>query len=61
MMAGIVYVDESAIKCGAVIISKSYVLTAAHCVKGKSLNQIGVIVGEHDTSNGSTYVNIFLQ
>ncbi|CAH0717937.1 unnamed protein product, partial [Brenthis ino] len=53
MMAGIVYVDEAAIKCGAVIISRNAVVTASHCVINKGINEIGVIVGEHDTRTGA--------
>ncbi|CAH2097813.1 unnamed protein product [Euphydryas editha] len=53
MMAGLIYVDQRAIRCGAVIIDKKYVLTAAHCVNGRELNDLGVVVGEYDTSTGA--------
>ncbi|XP_032524095.2 venom serine protease-like [Danaus plexippus] len=53
MMAGIVYVGENTIKCGAVIIDNGYVLTAAHCVVGKNLGELAVVVGEHDVSTGA--------
>ncbi|XP_026497609.2 venom serine protease 34-like [Vanessa tameamea] len=53
MMAGIVYADQAAIKCGAVIIDMKYVLTAAHCVVNEAISNLAVIVGEVDTSTGS--------
>ncbi|CAG9570651.1 unnamed protein product [Danaus chrysippus] len=53
MMAGIVYVGENTIKCGAVIIDNIYVLTAAHCVYSKGVNDIAVVVGEHDVRIGT--------
>ncbi|XP_041976362.1 venom serine protease-like [Aricia agestis] len=54
MMAGVVDRSSGAvIKCGATIISPSYLVTAAHCVVNKSPNDIGVIVGEHNTSTGT--------
>ncbi|CAH0717936.1 unnamed protein product, partial [Brenthis ino] len=53
MMAGIVYVDEAAIKCGAVIISRTVVVTAAHCVINKRKDNVAVIVGEPDTATGA--------
>ncbi|XP_026497611.2 venom serine protease 34-like [Vanessa tameamea] len=53
MMAGIVYADIGAIKCGAVIIDNKYVLTAAHCVINEDISNLGVLVGELDIRTGS--------
>lgn len=52
MMVALADRSISEVKCGGVIIDKRYVMTAAHCLVTQSLNNIAVIVGEHDTSTG---------
>ncbi len=44
--------------CGASLISKRDVLTAAHCVKGTQPNAIQVLVGTQDLKNGGRRVNV---
>ncbi|XP_025161451.1 venom serine protease 34 [Harpegnathos saltator] len=53
MMAGLVDVMDKRIYCGATIISTQHVITAAHCVERKNLGELGVVVGDHDTSTGA--------
>ncbi|CAK1591243.1 unnamed protein product [Parnassius mnemosyne] len=50
MMAGVIYVDLRRINCGAVIISKRRVMSAAHCVIRKTTRELGVVVGEHNVN-----------
>lgn len=54
MMVGLVDVRIAQIKCGAVIISKNYVLTAAHCVNNMKINETAVVVGEHNVETGDS-------
>ena len=37
-------------KCGATIADRNYVLTAAHCVTGKTNEELTVVVGDHKIS-----------
>ncbi|XP_026332619.1 venom serine protease 34-like [Hyposmocoma kahamanoa] len=53
MMVALADRSISEVKCGGVIIDKRWVMTAAHCLVTQTINNIAVIVGEHDTSTGS--------
>lgn len=61
MLAGLADLKIRQIKCGAVIISAKAALSAAHCVVGKSVNDYGVVVGEHNVSNGKFNLRLMLR
>ncbi|XP_058053370.1 venom serine protease-like [Anopheles bellator] len=39
--------------CGATVITNYHALTAAHCYMGRSLPNLGLLVGDHNISTGS--------
>lgn len=53
MMCGLVDSTTKLIYCGCTIISQQYVVTAGHCIEGRYMTTIGVVVGEHDVSKGN--------
>ncbi|CAB3255220.1 unnamed protein product [Arctia plantaginis] len=53
-MVGIADIRTSEIRCGGVILSQWYVMTAAHCVRGESPSNYAVIAGEHDVTVGDS-------
>ncbi|XP_014477082.1 PREDICTED: venom serine protease 34-like [Dinoponera quadriceps] len=52
MMAGLVDSEKKELYCGATIINKQFVVTAAHCIKGRNLSKFGVLIGDHDLKTG---------
>lgn len=56
MMAGLVDARASNIMvyCGGTILSNYYVLSSAHCVVGKPVAALLVLVGDHDYNSGET-------
>ncbi|GBP20836.1 Venom serine protease 34 [Eumeta japonica] len=60
-MAGVVDVTIYQIKCGGIIIASGYVLTAAHCLSNRKVNETAVVVGEHDVNTGDSPVTQVLK
>lgn len=52
MMAGLFDLSRNQLVCGATIINKRQVMTAAHCLNDISVSEITVLVGERDWSTG---------
>ncbi|RLU26278.1 hypothetical protein DMN91_000072 [Ooceraea biroi] len=50
MMAGLYDNSMKVLYCGATIISNQHVITAAHCLENRNINNIFVVVGEHDVN-----------
>lgn len=48
MAAGLVAQNMRIIFCGATIIDQSYAVTAAHCVTKRDVNNLALLVGDHD-------------
>lgn len=53
MMAGLIYNRVISVFCGAVIVSNSHVVTAAHCMSGKTIANISILVGDYDYTTGA--------
>nr|APD15612.1 serine protease [Cotesia chilonis] len=53
MMAGLIDVINQIVFCGSTIINTQQVLTAAHCVNGRTSNTVGVLIGDHDISKST--------
>uniref|UniRef100_A0A182MK40 Peptidase S1 domain-containing protein n=1 Tax=Anopheles culicifacies TaxID=139723 RepID=A0A182MK40_9DIPT len=53
MMAGLIDSTSRALFCGATIISEYHAITAAHCMRGRSISAAGLLVGDHDLTAGS--------
>lgn len=48
MMAGLIQTPTVAVYCGATIIARTYAVTAAHCVTDRQMDQLGLLVGDHN-------------
>ncbi|XP_049295552.1 venom serine protease-like [Anopheles funestus] len=53
MMAGLVDTTSRSLFCGATIISEYHSVTAVHCMRGRSISAVGLLVGDHDHTIGS--------
>ncbi|XP_053680906.1 venom serine protease-like [Anopheles nili] len=53
MMAGMVDSGSRIVFCGATIISEFHSISAAHCMKGRSISSAALLVGDHDTKTGT--------
>lgn len=61
-MAGLVDVSGSdKVYCGATLISEKYFLTAGHCLEGRRMKDLVVLVGDDNTTTGydTPYANIY--
>ncbi|XP_045472103.1 venom serine protease 34-like [Harmonia axyridis] len=52
-MSALVKTQPVSLFCGASIISERFALTAAHCVVDKKVENIVLLVGEHNVSSGT--------
>lgn len=48
MMAGLIESGRSVVYCGATIIARNYAVSAAHCVTNRNIEDLGLLVGDHD-------------
>lgn len=44
--------------CGCAILSNKWILTAAHCVRGRAPASLDILVGTNDLKNGGTYYRV---
>uniref|UniRef100_A0A182SJ24 Peptidase S1 domain-containing protein n=1 Tax=Anopheles maculatus TaxID=74869 RepID=A0A182SJ24_9DIPT len=55
MMAGLINYSSNSVFCGATIISEYHSITAAHCMRGRSISAARLLVGGHNPSVGTSY------